>query len=156
MGNGSWNSGTKHPQFRIIRGALETISIPSDLSFVLSPARPFLALHHHSSQYPVDARLVTGPFDLNQSTNSVSTRNEILRLRGRFQRASAPVSGSTSENKSSSTDARSSMTLRRSRPRFAALLLRLSCMTLSCAHYRDDVVFLQEHSAARWLHSTQT
>src|ERR1700733_2425159 len=46
-----------------------------------------------------------GPFDLNQSTTSVSMRNEILSLRGRFQRGSAPVFSSASDNSSSSTDA---------------------------------------------------
>ena len=39
-------------------------------------------------------------------------RNEILRLRGRFQRESAPVSLSASNNSSSSTDARSPPILR--------------------------------------------
>jgi hypothetical protein len=42
----------------------------------------------YTSSFPDTA---PGPLDLNQSTTSVSMRNEILRLRERFQRDSAPV-----------------------------------------------------------------
>ena len=79
-------------------------------SSTLSLLHPILTLHHDSTQYLVDSRLVTGPLDLNRFWTSISMRNEILRFRGRFQRASAPMSSSTGSNKSSSTDARSSIT----------------------------------------------
>src|ERR1700685_2083254 len=47
-----------------------------------------------------------GPLDRNQSTTSVSMRNEILSLRGRFQRGSASFASSASTNRSFSPDAR--------------------------------------------------
>src|ERR1700741_224992 len=40
---------------------------------------------------PYVSQWARGPADLNQSTTSVTTRNEILRLRGRFQRALRPL-----------------------------------------------------------------
>jgi hypothetical protein len=65
-----------------------------------------------------------GPFDLNQSTTSRSTRSEIRCFRGRFQRDSGLASSSASENKSSSTAANSSMVAGR------ALSFRLSFLDL--------------------------
>jgi hypothetical protein len=112
------------------------------------PGALWRTLHHYSSQYPVDSRL--GPLDLNQSTTSVSTRNQILRLRGRFQRDSALPSFSASNNRSSSTDACSSISFPgrdRAFRRFAFLLLAV--MTQSYALHRHDVTFLQEHCGSR-------
>jgi hypothetical protein len=87
-----------------------------------------------------------GPLDLNQSTTSISTRNEILRLRGRFQRASASPSSSASNNRSSSTDARSSRTFPgRARAFRRFVFLVLAVMTQSYTPHRHDVMFLQEH-----------
>ena len=85
---------------------------------------------------------------MSQSNTSVSTRNEILPLRGRFQRASALVPSSASDNRSSSTDARNRPTL----PglafrRFAFLVLAVmtALYTLGC----NDDMFRVKHSSAR-------
>ena len=115
----------------------------------LSLPRPLLSLHHHSSQYPVDSRLVTRTLDLNQSTTSVSTRSEILRLRGRFQRASVLPSSSAKNSRSSSNDACSSISFRGRGRGFDFLVLGVT--TQSYAPYRHDVTLLQEHCDRRAL-----
>ena len=86
-----------------------------------------------------------GPLDLNQSTTSRSTRNEILCFRGRFQRASASVSPLASQMRSSSTDPCSRATLRDCGIlRF--VFLAFTVMTLLYRPPCHDVVFPQEHS----------
>src|SRR5436305_7716775 len=79
-------------------------------------------------------------------------RNEILRLRGRFQRASAPPSCSAKNSRSSSTDACSSISFPgrgRGFGRFDFLVLGVT--TQSYAPYRHDVTLLQEHCDRRAL-----
>jgi hypothetical protein len=85
-----------------------------------------------------------GPFDLNQSTTSRSTRSEIRCFRGRFQRDSGLASSSDSENKSSSTAANSSMVAGRALD-FRLFFLDLRVTTELYIPYRHRVRFLQEH-----------
>jgi hypothetical protein len=85
-----------------------------------------------------------GPFDLNQSTTSRSTRSEIRCFRGRFQRDSGLASSSASENKSSSTAANSSMVAGRALD-FRLFFLDLCVITELYIPYRHHVTFLQEH-----------
>ena len=85
-----------------------------------------------------------GPLDLNQSTTSQSTRNEILCFRGRFQRASAPVSALASQMRSSSTDPCSRAILR-DRGILRFVFLALTVMTLLYRPSCHDDMFPVEH-----------
>ena len=59
-------------------------------SFLLSLARPFLALHHHSSQESVDARLVTRAFEnCGWGNHTIRTRIYIAR-----RQAESPITRS--------------------------------------------------------------
>jgi hypothetical protein len=88
-----------------------------------------------------------GPLDLNQSTTSQSTRNEILCFRGRFQRGSACVSPPASQKRSSSIDPCSrAIFSRRDCGIRRFVFLTLAVMTLLYARSCHDAMFLQEHS----------
>jgi hypothetical protein len=86
------------------QGLTDKILRNKDLADLLP--RPLLALYDRFSQ-AVDSRLVTlAPgFEPVHHFGIDASRNEILRLRGRFQRAFVPVSSTGSDNRSSSSDA---------------------------------------------------
>jgi hypothetical protein len=85
-----------------------------------------------------------GPLDLNQSTTSQSTRNEILCFRGRFQRGSASVSPPASHKRSSSIDP-CSRAIRRDCGIRRFVFLGFTVITLLYDLSCDDVMFPQEH-----------
>ncbi len=88
-----------------------------------------------------------GPFDLNQSTTSRSTRSDIRCFRGRFHRDSGFASSSASENKSSSTEANKRSIVRGCTLAFFLLFFDLRVMTQLYIPHRHHITFLQEHSS---------
>ncbi len=93
-----------------------------------------------------------GPLDLNQSTTSQSTRNEILCFRGRFQRGSASVSPPASPKRSSSIDA-CSRAIRRDCGILRFVFLVFTVMTLLYAPY--VMTLCSRRNIWRAAHSSQ-